>query len=61
MQLRKGMRVRELTKKVGQIPRKGRVKEVHGHSVEVAWDDGHVSSVAGSYLFPIKEPSRSES
>jgi hypothetical protein len=53
MRVRKGMRVRELTKKVGQIPRQGRVTGVHGHSVEVAWDDGHVSSVAGAYLIPV--------
>ena len=39
MKLHKGMRVRELTKKVGQVPRQGKVLEVHGHTVEVAWDD----------------------
>jgi hypothetical protein len=59
MRVRKGMRVRELTKKVGQIPRRGRVRAVRGHSVEVAWDDGHVSSVTGAYLFPAERPSRS--
>jgi len=56
MRLRKGMRVRELTKKVGQVPRTGRVKGLHGHSVEVEWDDGHLSSVSGAYLFPIAQP-----
>jgi hypothetical protein len=58
MRLRKGMRVKELTKKVGQIPRTGRVKDLHGHSVEVEWDDGHVSSVSGAYLFPVKPPAK---
>lgn len=53
MRLRKGMRVRELSKRVGQIPRQGRVVSVHGPTVEVLWDDGHRSSVTGSYLFPI--------
>jgi hypothetical protein len=55
MQYRKGMRVKELTKRVGQVPRMGRVRGTHGHSVEVEWDDGHVSSVTGSYLFPVKQ------
>ena len=56
MQLRKGMRVRELTKKVGQIPRKGKVLDVRGHTVEVEWDDGHVSSLSHGFLFPEKKP-----
>jgi hypothetical protein len=46
------MRVRELAKRVGQPPRRGRVLAVHGGSVEVRWDDGHRSTVTGSYLFP---------
>jgi hypothetical protein len=50
------MRVRELTKKVGQVPRIGRVKGLHGHSVEVEWEDGHLSSVSGAYLFPVAQP-----
>jgi len=58
MRLRKGMRVRELTKKVGQVPRIGRVKGLHGHSVEVEWEDGHLSSVSGAYLFPVAQPSK---
>ncbi len=52
MQLRKGMRVRELSKRVGQPGRTGKVLSVHGATVEVRWDDGHRSSVTGSYLFP---------
>ncbi|MBU1226735.1 MAG: hypothetical protein KJ698_05965, partial [Actinobacteria bacterium] len=56
MHLRKGMRVRELTKRVGQAPRVGRVRGVHDRSVEVEWEDGHVSSVSGAYLFPVERP-----
>ncbi|HSR15343.1 MAG TPA: hypothetical protein VLL51_06295 [Gemmatimonadales bacterium] len=55
MQLRKGMKVQELTKKVGQVPRRGKVVDVHGQSVEVLWDDGHTSSVTGTFLYPIKK------
>jgi hypothetical protein len=55
MELRKGMRVRELTKKVGQIPRVGIVLAVHGATVEVRWDDGHVSSLSHGFLFPAPE------
>jgi hypothetical protein len=55
MQLRKGMRVQELTKKVGQVPRRGKVLDIHDHSVEVLWDDGHTSSLAQGLLFPAKE------
>jgi hypothetical protein len=46
------MRVRELTKRVGQVPRRGKVLDVHDGTVEVLWDDGHSSSVTGGYLFP---------
>ena len=56
MQLRKGMRVKELTKKVGQVPRRGKVLSVHGHTVVVQWDDGHTSSLSHGYLFPDKNP-----
>ena len=52
MQYRNGMRVRELSKRVGIPPRRGKVVAVKGASVEVLWDDGHRSSVTGGYLFP---------
>ena len=55
MELRKGMRVRELTKKVGQVPRTGVVRGVHGATVEVQWDDGHVSSLSHGFLFPLAD------
>ena len=53
MELRKGMRVKELTKKVGQVARTGIVLNVHGSTVEVHWDDGHTSSLTQGFLFPI--------
>lgn len=52
MRLRNGMRVRELSKRVGVPGRRGTVEAVKGTSVEVRWDDGHRSSVSGGYLFP---------
>ncbi len=55
MQLRKGMRVQELTKKVGQVPRRGKVLDIHDSSVEVEWDDGHTSSLSQGFLFPVKD------
>ena len=41
--LKKGMRVVEPTKKVGQVSRRGVVVEVDHQTVEVRWDDGHTS------------------
>jgi hypothetical protein len=52
MQYRTGMRVQELSKRVGIPPRTGKVVAVKGTSIEVQWDDGHRSSVTGGYLFP---------
>ncbi|WKZ83431.1 MAG: hypothetical protein QY307_04085 [Acidimicrobiia bacterium] len=53
MRLRKGMRFRELTRKVGQVGREGRVLGVQGSTVHVLWDDGHRSSVSGGHLIPV--------
>lgn len=50
--LRKGQRVTELTKKVGQRARTGVVSDVHDDTVEVRWDNGHVSSLTGAFLRP---------
>lgn len=55
MELRKGMRVRELTKKVGQAGRTGTVLRTRGHTVEIRWDDGRVSSLSQGILIPIPE------
>jgi len=53
--LRSGMQVRELTKKVGQSGRIGKVIRVDGDNVEVRWDDGHVSSLSGAFLQAIRK------
>lgn len=55
--LRKGTRVKELTKKIGQRSRTGKVVDLHHDSVEVEWDDGHRSSIAGGLLVP-EEPKK---
>jgi hypothetical protein len=54
MELRKGMRVRELTKKVGQVSHTGTILKVRGQTVEVRWDDGHTSSLSHGFLFPLR-------
>jgi len=53
MDLRKGMRVKQLTKKVGQAARTGTVLSIHGQTLEVRWHDGQVRSPSHSFLFPI--------
>jgi hypothetical protein len=53
--IRKGTRVKELTKKVGQTPRTGKVIDFHHDSVEVQWDDGHRSSLSGALLVPLEK------
>lgn len=58
--LRKGMRVREPTKKVGQVARTGKVLAVEGRAVEIEWDDGHVSRLTDAVLVPITDKERSK-
>jgi len=58
MEPHKGMRVKQVTKKVGQAARTGTVLSIHGQTVEVRWDDGQVSSPSHSFLFPIAGPTR---
>jgi hypothetical protein len=53
--LKKGQRVEELTKKAGQRPRAGVVIDLRDDSIEVRWDDGHVSSLTGALLQPLTE------
>jgi len=57
MSVHKGQRVKTLTKTVGREPRRGVVLDVHGSTVEVRWDDGHVSILSGGALVPDKKPS----
>ncbi len=52
MAVRKGMRVQELTKKVGRHPRAGTVVDIRGSNVEVKWDDGRTTTLSGAYLVP---------
>jgi hypothetical protein len=47
---KKGQRVEELTKKTGQRPRTGVVIDVRDTTVEIRWDNGHVSSLTGGLL-----------
>lgn len=49
---KKGQEVVELTKKVGQHGRTGKVEATHGESVEVRWSDGHISIVSPASLTP---------
>ncbi len=55
MLLKKGQRVEELTKKMGQRPREGVVIDLRDDIVDVRWDDGHISSLTGALLRPSKE------
>lgn len=52
--LKAGMKVQRLTKKVGQAAPVGTIKEMHGDSVEVKWDDGHTSIVSRISVTPVK-------
>lgn len=56
--LKKGERVEELTKKIGQRPRVGVIIDISGDWVEVQWDDGHMSSVTGALLRPVTKPEK---
>ncbi|MDP3983763.1 MAG: hypothetical protein Q8Q52_01990 [Acidimicrobiia bacterium] len=61
MLLKKGQRVAELTKKTGQRPRLGVVIDLRDDSVEVRWDDGHVSSLTGALLHPLTDENTTDS
>jgi len=58
--LKKRQRVEELTKKTGQRPRAGVVIDLRDDSVEVRWDDGHVSSLTGALLRPLTQEQKTE-
>jgi hypothetical protein len=51
--LKKGQRVEELTKKAGQRPRTGVVIDLRGETIDVRWDDGHISTLVGGLLKPV--------
>ncbi len=53
--LKQGTRVTELTKKAGQVPRKGMVVTIRGTSVEVEWEDGHTSITSRAALVAVKK------
>jgi hypothetical protein len=61
MLLKKGQRVEELTKKTGQRPRAGVIIDLRADTVEVRWDDGHISSLTGAYLVPVADKKESKS
>jgi hypothetical protein len=42
--------VRELTKKVGQVSRTGKITDIRGEFFEVLWDDGHTGLLSGGVL-----------
>ncbi|NNF64353.1 MAG: hypothetical protein HKN07_08835 [Acidimicrobiia bacterium] len=57
--LKKGMRVVEPTKKVGQVSRRGVVVDLDGQTIEVRWDDGHTSRLTGAVLVEEKDHAKS--
>jgi len=52
--LKSGMKVKKMTKKVGQASAEGTVTSVHGDSVEVKWEDGHTSIVSRESVVPAR-------
>ena len=55
--LKPGMKVEQLTRKVGQVARQGKVIAVSGNSIEVTWDDDRTSIVSPESLHAIgKKP-----
>jgi hypothetical protein len=55
MAIKTGMRVRELTKRIGSRGRSGTVLAVRDGTIDVRWDDGHESSVSGACLVEEKK------
>lgn len=55
MTIRKGSHVKTLTKTVGRQPRRGAVERIGGDTVEVRWNDGHVSILSGHALVPDRD------
>lgn len=55
--LKPGMKVEQLTKKVGQVARQGKVIAVRGNSIEVTWDDDRTSIVSPESLHALGKKS----
>ena len=51
--LRTGQKVKKLTKRVGQVAPVGKVIDVREESVQVRWDDGHVSIISKTAVTPV--------
>ena len=57
--LRKGTRVKRLTKKVGQVAATGKVIEIRDqYRVEIQWDDGHTSITSKDAVTPLTGANR---
>ena len=56
--LKPGMKVEQLTKKVGQVARQGKVIAVNGNSIEVTWDDYRTSIVSPESLHAFGKKSK---
>ncbi len=61
MALRKGTHIKTLTKTVGRPPRRGVVERIDGDTVEVRWEDGHVSILSGGALIQDRNQQKSSS
>ena len=51
--LRTGSKVKRMTKRVGQASPTGTITALRGDTVEVRWDDGHVSVVSRISVVPV--------
>ena len=61
MALRKGTHIKTLTKTVGRRPRRGVIERVDGETVEVRWEDGHVSILSGGTLIQDRNQQKASS
>lgn len=52
--IKKGSKVESLTRKAGQVPRRGTVENVRGDTIEVRWDDGRASVISRRALVPAR-------
>ncbi len=58
MTIRKGSHVKTLTMTVGRQPRRGVVERIEGDTVEVRWNDGHLSILSGGALVPDRDTAK---